>query len=175
MLNPQPGDFVCVAIPGALGTLVKIGEWLYGFGYTPYEHVEIYVGQPDEQGIFGYTISTYPDGNGKRPLLCPVADLPSALWSTGKITVTDSQRQRIVNWCNGHADIPYSAADYFALAAHRLHIPVPGLKNFIADTGHMICSQYVDYAYMQAGVHLFNDNRWPGYVVPMDLAHLIEN
>ena len=37
----------------------------------------------------------------------------------------------------------------------------------------MICSQLVDYCYLMAGVHLFNDGRWPGYVTPEDLANVI--
>ncbi len=30
----------------------------------------------------------------------------------------------------------------------------------------MICSQLVDQSYQDAGVHLFSDGRWSGYVTP---------
>ena len=62
----------------------------------------------------------------------------------------------------------YSFLDYDALAMHRLGIYVPGLRGYIADSRHMICSQLCDRAYDLGGVHLF-DNRWEGYVTPGDL------
>jgi hypothetical protein len=37
----------------------------------------------------------------------------------------------------------------------------------------MICSQLVDFCYAKAGVRLFADNRWEGYVTPADLAGLL--
>ena len=63
--------------------------------------------------------------------------------------------------------------DYFALALHRLGIPAPELKRYIGSSKHLICSQLVDLVYAEAGIHLFTDNRWPGYVTPADLANLI--
>ena len=69
--------------------------------------------------------------------------------------------------------VPYSFADYAALAAHRLHIPAPGLREFIGSSKSMICSQLVDQCYVDAGVHLFRDSRWPGFVTPAALAGLI--
>jgi hypothetical protein len=69
--------------------------------------------------------------------------------------------------------VDYSFADYQALALHALHLPAPGLRDFIEDTGHMICSQLVDRACMDAGAHLFTDKRWEGYVKPSDLGRLL--
>jgi hypothetical protein len=63
--------------------------------------------------------------------------------------------------------------DYLALVAHRLHIPAPGLRQFIADTGHMICSQLVDEVYRRAGLIMFGDGRWPGYVTPGGLISVL--
>jgi hypothetical protein len=95
------------------------------------------------------------------------------LWSSGKIKLTDDQRRAIVAQALACKGIPYSAADYFALAAHRLHIPAPQLKDYISTSQHMICSQLVDWCYLNSGVHLFSDGRWVGYVTPADLAGLI--
>jgi hypothetical protein len=64
---------------------------------------------------------------------------------------------------------PYSFLDYVAIAAHRFHLPIPGLKRFIASTRHEICSALVDEVYRRAGFALFSDARWPGYVVPAAL------
>lgn len=172
-MDVLPADFVCLPISGPIGKLVEIGQWLNGNGFAPYEHAEIYVGQPDQGGPFGYTVSTYPNGHGRQPLPCAAADLPGSLWSTNKIKLTNVQRMDICEWCIAHQNVQYAALDYFALAAHRLHIPALGLRHYIATSSTMICSQYVDYAYNQCGVHLFTDGRWCGYVTPMDLAKLI--
>lgn len=168
----QPGDFCCTSISGLTGKLVSFGEWLNGDGFGDYDHAEIYVGMVDpESAPYGYTFAAYPGGAGYR-----VADLSlmsGALWSTGKIVLTDEQRASILASCAAAKGVPYSILDYFSLVAHRMHLPVPFLKRYISSTGHMICSQLVDFAYMNAGVHLFQDDRWPGYVVPADLAKLL--
>ena len=70
--------------------------------------------------------------------------------------------------------MPYSWADYGALALHTLRIPAPGLKAYIAAGGHQICSQYTDAAYAANGVRLFDDGRWPGYCTPGDLADMLQ-
>jgi hypothetical protein len=67
---------------------------------------------------------------------------------------------------------PYSFLDYAALATHRLHIPAPGLRHYIGDSGHLICSQLADEAARRGGWHLYTDNRWPGYVTPGALFEL---
>jgi hypothetical protein len=179
MTEILPGDFCCVPISGAVGKFISVGEWLDGDGFADYDHAEIYVGYGSELGDqsapYGYTFGAYPGGARYVPLPCPLDQLPGALWSTGKIPLTEDQRSSILNGCAAAKGIPYSSLDYFALAAHRLHIPAPLLKNYIASSKHMICSQLVDYMYLMADVHLFNDGRWPGYVTPADLANLILN
>ena len=39
--------------------------------------------------------------------------------------------------------------------------------------GREVCSQLVDQAYLDAGIHLFDDGRLPGLVAPEDLADLL--
>jgi hypothetical protein len=172
-MNIKPGDFCCVPISGSLGKLVSFGEWLDGSGFTDYDHAEIFVGMADEKGPYGYTLGAYPDGAHLVPLPVQPFDMYDALWSTGHISLTTEQRDAIVISAVKLTGTPYSALDYFALVAHRLHMPVPLLRDYISSTEHMICSQLVDYVYSEAGVHLFTDGRWPGYVTPADLAHVI--
>jgi hypothetical protein len=170
-----PGDFACCPISGDAGKLVSLGEWLNGDGFSHSDHAEVYVGLADASGRFGYTMGAYPGGARLVPLReSQLEDGNGFLWSTGKISLTADQRNMIVLNAMACKGIPYSAADYLALAAHRLHVPVPGLRDYIADSGHMICSQLVDWCYMRAGVHLFADGRWAGYVTPADLANLLE-
>ncbi len=166
--KPQLGDFNVCAISGTVGKLISLAEKLNGDAFTQYDHVRVYIGnnqivQAEPGGAKVYDISGWDSS-------------PVSLWSTGAISLTDTQRHSIASWAKvfAHHNIGYSEADYFALAAHRLHIPVPGLRDFINNTGHAICSQLVDKCYLNAGVHLFEDMRWPGYVTPADMAGIIE-
>jgi len=158
---PLPGDFAVIPVRGPVGTLISIGEWLNGSAFGHYDHAEIYVGN-------GQTLGAYPGGAALVPV--PLVQ-EGWLWSTGHIPLTNSERDIIVSNALACQGIPYGALDYFALAAHHFHLPIPGLKHLIGKS--MICSQLVDYVYMESGVHLFNDGRWPGYVTPADLAEVI--
>jgi hypothetical protein len=163
---PLPGDFVCVPMGGESGKLIRFGEWLNGSGFVNYEHAEVKV-------TSNQTMGAYPGGAGLRNI--PAEQWQDGwLWSTGHIPLTSAQRTKIIATAMSLQGTPYSAADYFAIAAHQLHLPgSPFLKGYIASSDHMICSQLVDYCYMKAGVHLFNDGRWPGYVTPADLANVL--
>lgn len=174
----QPGDFACVPVAGSVGVLIEFGQFLAGQKFQPYEHAEVYIGSPPSlpKTQWGYTASAYPDRKGIKPLECAPQDLPGALWSTPKVGLTSAERDGIVAWCLAHPAVEYSAADYIALAAHRFHINARLLQQYIANDKSYICSQYVDSAYQFGGsVHLFNDGRWPGFVMPMDLASLLES
>jgi hypothetical protein len=171
--DPRPGDFLVVPVLGDVGKAIELGQFLTGQKFKPYEHAEVYIGEPDANAPYGYTASAYPNRQGIQALPYAPKDMAGSLWSSGLIDLTDFQRTAIVHWCLNHPKVAYSALDYLALALHRFRIPAPGLRDFIADTGHQICSQYADEAYNAAGVHLFNDNRWPGYVMPIDLAELL--
>lgn len=176
-MTPDLGDFVCVPMHGTSGELIRVGQWLCGDGFHNYEHAEVYVENPGGEVkpvVGGYTMGAYPGGAALEPL-APVSYQQGWLWSTGIIQLTDTQRCTIANVAISLKGIPYSALDYFAIAGHRLHIPDPDgeLQKYIASTKHMICSQLVDYCYMMAGVHLFSDGRWPGFVTPGDLANVL--
>ncbi|MFD0393290.1 hypothetical protein ACFQ3Z_15765 [Streptomyces nogalater] len=87
--------------------------------------------------------------------------------------LTPAQRKAIVDCALKYRGVPYSFADYAALAAHRLHLPLPFLRSYVQASHHLICSQLVDRAYLDAGIQLFDDGRWEGYVTPMDLYNLL--
>jgi hypothetical protein len=167
MTAPQPGDFAVVSAGGIAGPVVGAAErWLLGAGpYSDYQHAFIFVGGEGDRAI----IQAEPTGAAYAPLT-PHA---KTLWSTGRIELTDDQRDRIVHAAVGYLGTPYSFLDYLAIGLHRLRIPIPHLKAYIGATGHQICSALVDQCYADAGVHLFDDNRWPGFVTPPDLARRI--
>jgi hypothetical protein len=160
---PEPGDIGLTSITGPVGRLIKLGQWLNGDGFGPYQHV--FVVLPD-----GQLVEAMPGG-------ADVARLSE--YDDREVTyvspegLTDAQRTAICEAARKYQGIPYSFLDYVALAAHRFHLPVPGLRRYIESTGHMICSQMADRAYLDAGVRLFDDGRWPGYVTPMALADLL--
>jgi hypothetical protein len=183
---PQPGDFVCIPTPGNMGLGIEAGSYLAqklehvkNLRLQPYDHAEVYVGQPDEHGPHGYTYSAYPDNGskgstGKRRLPCPPAELPGSVWSSGIITLTPQQRTGIIAWCEAHPCVAYSWPDYGAIGLHALGVNANWLREYITGTGSLICSYYTDRAYSEGGwVHLFDDGRWEGYVTPMDLAGLL--
>lgn len=157
-MAPRPGDFGLVAISGAAGRLIRFGQWLNGNGWGDYQHAVLVLDN-------GELIEAEPGGARIRPV--SEYDGSNVVWSDWPLT--DSDRSWIVAAGRKLVGTPYSALDYGALFAHRLHLPVPGLRCYIGSTGHMICSQLVDEAYRRAGVPVFADGRWSGYVTPMAL------
>lgn len=172
--NPLPGDFFLVSFDGRNpnlsdpkhwamnGGLIRIGQWLNGDGFSQYEHAAIYIGggqiiEAQSSGVAYANVSRYQSLD--------------TFWSTGILVPNAGQRSAIVAAARGYVGTPYSWPDYAALAAKRLHLGplVPGLKAYVADTGHMICSQVVDQCWHDAGIELFTDDRWPGYVTPGSL------
>lgn len=164
-VQPQPGDFAVTTVRGQVGFLISLGEWLNGSRFGHWDHAFIYVGD-------GQLVEAEP-GGARLAGLDEYADRPLA-WSTGHVELTDTQRTAIVAAARGYIGTGYSAADYFAIAAHRFRLPVPWLRRFVASSKHLICSALVDKVYQDAGVQLFRDSRWDGYVTPADLAALID-
>jgi cell wall-associated NlpC family hydrolase len=163
--QPQPGDFAVTSISGNVGFLISLAEWANGSRFGHWDHAFVYVGD-------GQLVEAEP-GGARLAGLDEYQGRP-VLWSTGRVALTDEQRQAIVGAARSFIGTPYSAADYFAIAAHRFHLPVPWLRRYVASSKHLICSALVDKCYQAAGVQLFRDGRWNGYVTPADLAALID-
>lgn len=161
-MAPQPGDFGLLIGNDTVGKLIRIGEWLNGDGFSLYSHAFVLLDN-------GTILEAEPGGARIRP----ATEYPDSLVAWSSWDLTPGQRASIVAAARGLLGVPYSFADYFALAAHRLHIPAPGLRRYVASSGHMICSQLVDEAYRRAGLRMFSDGRWPGDVTPADLARVL--
>jgi hypothetical protein len=161
MINPPAGFIGLTQISGRVGSAIQVGEWLNGEGFQVWEHA--FVMLPG-----GLILEAEPGG-------AVVVDMhyTHVYWCEGIFEasqqVNSASPIQLGQTAERLKGIPYSFADYAALAAHRLHIPAPGLKDFIADNGHMICSQMADEFYLRLGAHIFTDNRWPGYVTPASL------
>ncbi|MEU9117795.1 hypothetical protein AB0D04_40235 [Streptomyces sp. NPDC048483] len=161
--HPLPGDIGLTQISGVTGQLIRLGQWINKDGFADYQHVFLVL--PDEQLLEavpgGARISSLSGYTGTDVLyVCPKR-------------LTWQQRTAICEASTRYIGVPYSFLDYAAIAAHRFRLPLPGLRRYVASTRHMICSQLVDQCYLDAGVHLFADGRWPGYVTPMALYNLL--
>lgn len=165
--KPRPGDIGLTQISGWGGRGIRLGQWLNGDGFADYQHAygvtEYQPGRPDTPWI----VEAMP--GGAREVLN---------WHDPKRAVylrcPDEYRAAMVEHLRGFVGVPYSWADYSALALHRFHIPTPHLKHYIETSGHMICSQLVDRAAELSGWHLFKDHRWHGDVSPGDLYRLYQ-
>lgn len=160
-----PGDFGLTQIDGTVGRLVKVGQWLNGDGFHDYQHAFIYVGN-------GEIIESQPGGAVVSCLSRYQTD-DSIAWSSGCIAISELERRAIVDLAYAYLGTPYSVATYLSLATARLGVRPEWLKRMVSDTDTMICSQFVDQCFHDAGVHLFTDGRIPGDVTPGDLARRI--
>jgi hypothetical protein len=154
-VNLQPGMIGLTSISGDIGRMIRLGQLLNGNGFSRYEHAFVYLDAGD-------IIEAEPGGAMIRPL-----HHDGIHWCTGIARLlppfTSKALADVAVQLEG---VPYSWADYAALFTRRLHIPAPGLKTYIASSGHLICSQLADELYLRLGAHVFDDGRWPGYVTP---------
>lgn len=158
-LDPPAGLIGLTPVHGEVGRLIAIGQWLNGDGFRMWEHAFISIGG-------GLIVQAEPGG----ARVAHYEEHPVVHWCHGLYSLgLREQLQRTEDAAKHYIGTPYSFLDYLALFDHRLHIPVPGLKEYIASTGHMLCSQLVDQCYSDAGIRIFADGRWPGYVTPLSL------
>ncbi len=153
---PEPGDFLVVRTSGWAGRLIR---WVTR---STVNHAGILVHD-------GRIIEARPSGAGYA------APPPDALWS--HLPLTDEERGRIIAAATRFVGRPYSWLDCLCIGlADRFGTHVPtAVRNRLQRPDRMICSQLVDSAYLDAGVHLFADGRDPGAVSPEDLRVVIIN
>jgi hypothetical protein len=168
---PVAGTIGLTQISGEVGKGIRVGQYLCGEGFKDYEHAFLL-------GPNGHILQAEPGG----ARIGNVSEYLDIYWCNQIAALTDVKTLLAI-WLNtsarygpdietGGKGVGYSFLDYDAIAMHRLHIPAPGLKQYIGDTGHMICSQLVDQGYKDEGVNIFTDRRWPGYVMPGSLYNL---
>jgi hypothetical protein len=163
LYQPRLGDIGITKITGAGGLAIRFGQWLNGDGFADREHAYVVVAAEPGTDDVGTIVEAMPGGAQKvrnwhtdnRWLICP-----------------DQYREAVAAVALRCVGVPYSWADYGAIALHRFHIPTPHLKDYIRTSRSMICSQLADYAANKGGWHLFQDGRWEGDVTPGDLYRL---
>ncbi|HEU4754272.1 MAG TPA: hypothetical protein VFU47_14275 [Armatimonadota bacterium] len=150
-----PGDVGFSVIPGTIGGWVNIGQALLRDSCV-WTHA--YLVLPD-----GMLIEAIPSG----ARIVPVADRFGPDYAYARLPLTLEQRAKMGSIGEELEGTPYSFADYLALAALEWHLPTwRWLREYVSSSGHMICSQLVDYALCRAGFHLFDDGRLPQDVTP---------
>lgn len=165
MTTPLPGDFFLAPIAGGVGLGIAFGQFLNGEGFRLYQHAGTYLGD-------GLTLEAMPGG----AIIGDIDRYPaeSLVWSTDIIGLSDIERRRIVSLARTYEGVPYSFLDYASIAALRFGYKPKVVRKYVASSGHMICSQMVDHLAMDAGVHYFEDGRFPGDVTPASLGMLLE-
>ncbi|WP_042381364.1 hypothetical protein [Streptacidiphilus melanogenes] len=164
-VQPLPGDFAVTSVKGRVGFAISVGEWLNGSRFGHWDHAFVYVGDDQlvEAEPGGARLANLDEYQGRV-----------VAWSTGHIELTEEQRTAVVTAARSYIGVPYSAADYMALALWHFHLRIGWARKVMASRASMICSELCDAAYDEAGVHLFADGREPGDVTPADLALLIK-
>lgn len=157
--EPCPGDIGLVAISGAGGLAIRFGQWLAGDGFSVIQHAYVYVGD-------GKIVEAMPGGARMVDLSYRYGDPLAIKYLRCPPQYGEDVAQKAISLLG----VPYSAADYVAIALHRFHIPAPHLRAYIEQSKSMICSQLADKAAMLGGWHIFDDGRYPGYVTPNDLG-----
>lgn len=160
-MQSNPGRIGLTQIHGETGRLIRIGQGLNGSGFEDYEHAFLDLGD-------GTRIEAEPGGARIRPL----SELrPETVYWCDNIyhSVPGYVRQDIADEARKLKGIPYSFLDYGALFLHRIGVDTRWLQRYIGSTGHLICSQLVDLAYIRGGFRIFSDGRWDGFVTPGDL------
>lgn len=166
--EPRPGD-LWVANTGN-GPIAKA---IRGLTDSPVNHAGGYLpdgliweaqpwgpkvkGQPRTHGL-RVGPNYYPDG-----MLIPV---PMPLDVT--------QRQQVAAVALAFRGMKYNFLDIAVLGLNRtLHVPLTdALRRYLANPGHLMCSQADDLVMQAVGVHLFTDGRLAGDVTPGDLYDL---
>lgn len=175
----KPGDWFVVNTGGDTSALIQFAEYLSDKAsgvkdpeISQWDHAGMCVNVKDD----GTVMIAEAEPGGAKLTQWHYEDRPH-IWSTGIIDMPQGASAAAWKYTQpgpwGKKGVPYSDLDYVALTAHSLHIPIPGLQEFIKTSEHMICSQLVDRAAEDAGKHLFTDERWNGYVKPSDLGLLL--
>lgn len=163
MNPPAPGTFFLGRIPGLLGLLISLGQWLIGDA-SRYTHAGVVLdrGLVLEARPTGARISTLSELLTRQPLVF-----------SRVIPLTPIQRADVVAEAWALRDARYGFSAYLHLVLTRLGIRWGWLIGYLERNHRLICSQLVDLAYTRARLPLFDDGRACFEVTPGDLANAL--
>lgn len=151
--QPQLGDFGIVKTNGLIGKLIRFGT------ISRWNHTFIYVG-PD------LIVEANPTGVEYAPL----TKYPHIAWNRHD-TLTDEQRQTIVDEAKKQVGTPYAFGDIAALFLRIIGLRFINPSHFwkkFSVKNSWFCSELVSHCYRLAGLTLINKD--DDLVTPGDLA-----
>lgn len=175
----QVGDIGFTVIAGRVGGMISLGQGLIDVvnlvrgrdvEQSWFSHAYIVVHRSaDEDGPYATILEAMP--NGARTVILRGTDRIGRGYGYARLPLTNEQRIRIMVESADHIGVPYSFVDYLSIALLHLGLPRKLTAGYVRDSGHMICSQLVDYALCQSGFHVFDDGRVSQDVTPGALFH----
>lgn len=157
-----PGDFFLSSLQGKPRRYIIAAQWIVA-DLSRYGHAGIYLGNGE------VAEAMMPDGIEINPL----KKYHGREFTYSQMSLTDSQREGIVQTARELAGTPYSYFGYLYIGlTYFQHCP-KWVERRVSSSQKFLCSQFVDYCYMQNGVHLFDDGRLYLNIRPGDLARLI--
>lgn len=167
-----PGTIGLSTIEGHVGAFVKFGQWFMGASKrdAKWSHTFL-VGSGDD------VFQAMPGGAEKASLVAYLAEIEAGdEVAFIRVPMTDEQAAAAVRVAEDLAArrVGYSFATYFYLFLRRIRCPFNGfLRQRIARTDQLICSQLVDLCLTEAGARVFIDGRARQDVIPADFGELM--
>lgn len=190
MTEIKPGMLGLTVIGGNVGKLIKFGQKVIERQDYTYTHAFLVVDndrviEAEPGGAVFSPVSKYASRDdvvfSDLPIQLAVQDAQASWQKVGySFALSEAAgayeailRRRVVSFGRRCEGIPYNYLDYFALALERFNIHIKAVQNRVERDDRMICSQLVDWAYTQCGLHLFDDGRLPQDVTPGDIEGYI--
>jgi hypothetical protein len=187
------GAFFLTKISGRTGWWVGLMQAAAGIP-SRWTHAGVIgeLGVTYEAGPGGVFLGHIDDLQSKPHLVCdaPVQQMalnPDVADGQPRDAYRRELRRRVVANAREHLGIGYSFLDYLALAllhAEKLLTGKPTgdsswrlttwVRKRVEDSGHLICSAFVDHVFTHMAFELFDDGRLPGDVTPSDLDQWID-
>ena len=166
----QVGDVGFYTIAGRVGGFVSFGQWLI-------DAVALIQGKNTEGSWFTHAFLVIQENGESRQIIEAMPGGARLVWLRGsdrtgygygyaRLGLTEGQRGRILSEALALEGTPYSFLDYLSIALLHLGLPRKFTAKRVADSGHMICSQLVDFVLCRVGMKLFADGRVSQDVTP---------
>jgi hypothetical protein len=165
MSEMLPGDFYLTRISGFTGAGITLAQWAIG-DLSRYTHAGIYLGEVDGVPLVAEAM---PGGLQINPL----SKYHGKELVHSDFQLSDGTRADIVRLALAKKDTPYSYLGYLYVGLSAFKYCPQKIKDLVSSSDALFCSQFVDWAYSQAGVKLFDDDRIYLDVTPGDLARLV--
>jgi hypothetical protein len=191
-----PGSFFLTKISGRTGWWVGLAQAAGGIP-SRWTHAGIVGegGRTYEAGPGGVFVGRIDDLESKPHIVCDIP-LQQMTQAPDVADVPDGQPReawrrelgrRIAANAAEHLGTGYSFLDYLAVALLHVEKLLTGrptgqsrwrvtswVRRRVEDSGHMICSAFVDHVFTHMAYELFDDGRLPGDVTPSDLDQWID-